>query len=239
MPVYFVMQAKQTDTGDSYEVSSSFSDEDWELLLRFRTESIRLRSCKWVADGLPQNFKIRWNPPAAMEVIVPDRPDDAAVAEVLLRLRPFILDRESFFYHKAAKILSRTVNDSHFRKIMRGLSDQFSGKDFSDQIKLFSGNASDALDLGSESFQSIMKKYETSFLQLNSHRTFQLWLNAFEFHLDEEKRAEYIRKSGGEPDELALAVFRSMIAGKVMAVLGLASIVTQIEEAPSTRRSET
>ena len=236
MPVRFVMVLFLV-SGKTYEVPGSIPDSDWELLVRFRDESLRLKSCKWVVHGLQHNVKIKWNRTDGMEVVTPGRPDASAFAEALHRLRPFILDREPLFYHKAAGVLCRSVDDGNFQGTMRRLADRFSGKDLSDQIKLFSAGIDRSQIPPGQSLDQMLRQFGSSFLQLNSPKALDLWLNAFEFHRDQEKRDEFIRRSGGEPGELALAVFRSMMAGKAEAVLWLAGLVTDIEKGPSTRRT--
>ena len=43
---------------------------------------------------------------------------------------------------------------------------------------------------------------------VHDEQTFNLWLNAFEFHRDRDKRATLTKALGGELDDLALLVCR-------------------------------
>ncbi len=190
--------------------AGTISDVDWAILIAFRNESRRLETCEWVLAGMPATFRVEASQTTGLIVHTPNRPTDAQVAEVLLRLRPFILQREPQFYNRVAGVLAGYFDHPWLREDMRKASDRFSG---ADQVGLYT--------------------LTRNILPINTPATFDLWLNAFEFHRDPDKYERFVRESGGEPGPLEHAVFRSMLVGKVDAVFGLGSVITAIEQAPS------
>ncbi len=72
-------------------------------------------------------------------------------------------------------------------------------------------------------------------LRLNTERAFKLWLNAFEYHRDSDKKAAFEQAVGGPLDLFAVVNFRRMLSDKAIVVLQVASLVSEIENAPSNR----
>ena len=234
MPVHFKTVLHHGNPDDGTVLSGELSEQKWELLTRFRDEVARLRSCRWVKDGVPSRFKINVNPADGMKLEMPGKPDETAVVEVLHCLRPFVLENEDTHFLKAVKALQSGVRDKRFKASLKPYRDRFTGDDQKDLVRLYELGVDSSLIDPAQPFEDMLKEYSDKHLQLNTEKALKLWLNAFEYHRDEDKRKEFETRTGGEPDELALAVFRSLIAGKVEAVIKFANLLESVAKAPST-----
>ncbi len=193
------------------------TDHDWGYLVGFRDETQRLASAEWVAAGMNADFTVSFSATEGLRVQTPNKPSNAQVAEVLQRIRPFVLRSEDLFFDKVMVVFERYLAHPWLTVQLQRARDQFSG---ADQASLYQLSANQ--------------------LQLNTQRALDLWLNAFEFHRDKRKAAAFIRESGRKPDELMLAVFRSMLVGKVDVLLRLGRMITGFEaHSPSARRNAT
>lgn len=202
MPLHFQIPIPNT----SDVVDGQFTDDEWATLRPFHAEWDRLRQAEWIANGMPAQFNIEWEDGVGQTLSTPDKPTNAQVKEVLHGLRPFVLNDEALFFPKALNIPMRALQHPWMREQKRiGLA-RFTGA-----------------DVGS------MYQLSANYLQLNTDRALNLWLNAFEYHRDPVKYATFIRERGKEPDELDLATFRSMLVGRVDAIQGLVGFITWFE----------
>lgn len=184
-------------------VDGQFTDDEWESLLAFRAESERLRRAEWIASGMSAPIHIEWSQGSPLTHSTPNRPSDAQVKEVLHGLRPFILQKDPHFFPRTLNILTGAIRHPWMRAQKRTALDRFVGADVRQLFQLTAGD-----------------------LELTAPRAIDLWLNAFEYHRDPVKHAEFVKERGGEPNDLDLAVFRSMLVGKVDAIMGLANFIT-------------
>ena len=66
-------------------------------------------------------------------------------------------------------------------------------------------------------------------LIVNSDKTLMTWLNAFEYHRDNDKRKLIEEIDKIIPEDFSRALFASMIIDKVRAVLELGDVITFLE----------
>jgi hypothetical protein len=98
---------------------------------------------------------------------VDNLPPEDDIAAFLLRLRPFILAKESSNFYRVCKILGRAIRHAGMAALLRQQRDEFSGRAFQSQIELFSNQT-----------------------MVNTEVVLQNWLNAYEYHRDPERREE-------------------------------------------------
>ena len=189
-------------------------------------------------DGLSANFKIKWNPTDGMKLETPNRPNDAAVVEVLHCLRPFVLQDEDTYFFKVAKTLQSGVRDKRFNAYLKPYKDRFTGDDQKDLIRLYTFNVDVSQFDPSWIAGEVPQEFAGKHLQMNTEKALKLWLYAFEYHRNQDDQREYEQRTGGRPDELALTVFRSLLAGKIEAILKFANLLVALEKAPGTTRTE-
>ena len=65
---------------------------------------------------------------------------------------------------------------------------------------------------------------------LNSEQVFQLWLNAYEYHRDEDKQARMEELHALLPFEWLRAMFLSMMIDRALAVLNIAAFIRFLEQ---------
>lgn len=64
---------------------------------------------------------------------------------------------------------------------------------------------------------------------LNSAKTFQLWLNAYEYHKDEDKKAALDELRALLPFEWLRGMFVSMMLDRALAVVNIANFIRFLE----------
>jgi len=88
----------------------------------------------------------------------------------------------------------------------------FSGEEFQQQVKMTASAGP-----GTEAV-------------LNSEATFQLWLNAYEYHRDERKKAAKDELHALLPFEWLRAMFVSMTMDRALAVINIANFIRFLEQ---------
>lgn len=217
MPVGINIKMTRANPHREEVFEAIITDVDWQYLVDFRNEVNHLATAEWVAAGMPGELHVAFSAEEGLRVETPNKPSNAQVSEVLEYLRPFILRSEALAFERVMVVFDRYLVHPWLKVEMQRVRDRFSGDD---QASMYQLSAND--------------------LRVNSPETLDLWLNAFRFHRDKRKAASFLGKSGREPDELMLAVFRSMLVGKVDALLGLGRMVTEFEgHSPSAKRKAT
>jgi hypothetical protein len=212
MPVpYRIHLTKQAD-GTEDVCSGLISDVDWLLFSTYRDYAEELKATEWVRSGLDAEYSVtsddKWN----TCVEVRNKPSDAVVSQLLHRMRPFVLQNEPTWYPTVNSRMRGYLDHSYLRQWLAAGRRIFDHGHF-----------------------SLYGQISINDLPLHDERTFNLWLNAFEYHRDQGKRAKLTEALNGPPDDLALAVFRAMLADKAAEVMRIAHLITDIETAPSNR----
>lgn len=183
-------------TGAQEVCEGTIADVDRELFALFHTYASELREAVWVRDGLDAEYSLDARADGVPVVTVPNRPTDTAVRELLMLLRPFLLNDEATYFPKVTarlrEYLTHPYLRAHLDRHRKGFADGY-GRAF------FTLSVND--------------------VAINDQRTFDWWLNAFHYHRDPQKRAKLLAVVRDDVDELTLAVFRSMIADKALAIL--------------------
>jgi hypothetical protein len=210
MPTRYRIVLRRGDDGPDEICAGEISDEDWRLFTAFRDFAEELRSAEWVRQGLDSRYSIHSEAGRGLVADVPKRPSDTALRELLHLIRPFVLQNEETHFPKVSARLWKYLNHPHLQQLLAHWRAVFSGEEMRRYFKITAHQ-----------------------LDINNDRALALWLNAFEYHRDADKREEFLRLHGGPPDELTLTVFRDMLASKAEAVFWLAELITAIERAPS------
>jgi hypothetical protein len=210
VPTRYRIVLRRGEDGPDEVCAGEISDEDWRLLTQFRDFAEELRSAEWVRQGLDSRYSIATEPGRGLVATVPKQPSDTALRELLHLLRPFVLQNEATYFPKVSGRLWKYLDHPHLQKLLAHSRAVFSGDEMRRYFKISAHQ-----------------------LDINDERTLSLWLNAFEYHRNPDKREEFLRLHGGPPDELTLTVFRDMLASKAEAVFWLADLITVIDRAPS------
>lgn len=207
MPRKLKMRLLRQDPPREETFEPIVTETDWAYLIAFRDEVRRMAACEWVRAGLNADYRIDYTQDNGVTIHVPHKPTNAQVAELLEGLRPFLLRVEDLHFDKIMAVLEKYFTHPWLKPTLKGVWEAYRGED---QAAMFQLSAND--------------------LQLNTEPSLNLWLNAFRFHRDKRKAAAFITKAGREPDELMLAVFRSLIAAKALTLIRLGDWVSEFEK---------
>jgi hypothetical protein len=197
-------------------------DEDWDRLIAFRDHATELQSSEWVKAGLDKDYSVRSDAAGRPIVDVPGRPTDAAVRELLLLLRPFVLQKEATSFLRVLGVLRRYLKHPAFDTLFERHRRVFLKGEFGLYGEISVGGPG-------------VNPLSDEMLVLNDSDTLDLWLNAFVYHRDADKRKELLRHMGRKDDELSLAALRALIADKAWMVLWLADFINDMANSPTTR----
>jgi hypothetical protein len=220
MAIPFRFRISMRTSGMEEICEGEIPDDDWARLIAFRDCARELETAEWVKNGLDADYNVTSRESGEPLVEVPNRPTDAAVRELLLLLRPFILEKEFTFYLRVLGILRRYVQ----HPALAALFEQQKRFFLTGHFGLFG-----KISVGGPHADP----FSDDMLVLNDSDTFDLWLNAFVYHRDSEKRAALMAHFGKEDDEFILASLRALIADKAYAVLWLANFVDQMANSPT------
>ncbi len=206
MPQPFNIRFTNKEKGNEIEVNGEIPDTDWNRLLRFKQYVMALQECGPVKNGMNVSCNVKWDIEKGLRIMA-QLPNDDEISILLHRLRPFVLQNESTNFYNICGILSRYLTHSILREIIAKQRDLFSGKDFQSQIQI---NLNETM--------------------LNSEAVLNKWLNAFEYHRDEEKQKELELLHALLPMENSKVIFISMMIDKVKAIMEITRIVVLLEK---------
>jgi hypothetical protein len=213
MPVPFNIRLTRESDGAVETCAGTIDDADWALFATFRDYSTSLGSSEWVRACLDAGYSIMEDGAGIPQIEAPYRPSDAAFRELLHLMRPFVLQNEPTWYPSINSTLRGYLQHPYLQ---------------------------DWLAVGRRIFDNgrfhLYGQISINDLPLHSEKTFQTWLNAYEYHRDQTKRAKLEAAFNGPPDEMSLAAFRSILADRTVEVRRLAALISNIENAPSNRQ---
>ncbi len=200
------------DKNERIDFCGEFSDEEWELLEHFIEESEKLFESEIYPLKIKGNFKINWN---EEEGFTDDSTllSDDEFSILLHRLRPFVLQNESIHLPKVCNYLKKRIKHPKIVQWIDEDREMFLGRRFESLVKIKCRNQADS---------------NLNDIQINSEETLKKWLNAFEYHRDEPKRAEFKSMEKFLPNDTQKAIFTYMLVDKVRAITRLFNIIYNI-----------
>jgi hypothetical protein len=204
MPKKYKLHFRNDSSGEEYEIEGELSEEDCSLLERYLTNCDRLFDSKWIKEGMPCSLHLEFKigQPLSGSADLPDWDD---IIVVLHKFRRFGLQNESTYFYKIANLLSRNIQLPFFHSIIDRFRKQFSGAQFQQQMAITSND-----------------------VILNSERILNDWLNAYEYHEDEDKKAFIDSLHRILPLELTKPILLHVLSDRIRAVFKMASFVEVI-----------
>jgi hypothetical protein len=193
-------------TGETIEAQGTFPEKEWRILARFTEYADQLRQNLLGRQGAAVSFTVRGETGSGLEYEVA-LPTDDELGAFLHRLRPFVLPKERTAFSSVTEILRRRLVHPVALDVL------------SRHHALFAG----------ESFQSLFT-VTINDLIINSEEALRLWLNGFEYHRDEDKRAALEALAPVMPLEAARAIFINMMLDKSTAVREVAGMIRVLIE---------
>lgn len=210
MPRAFAVTLRERTTDRQLNISGEIPDDDWETLMVYADEVVALESMRVFQNGVNVHFSLKWDAGTRQLRFEGDLPPDEDIFAILHRLRPFILQKERANFYRIVKMLSRHLDDAIARAVLKRQRDLYSGKDFQEQL-------------------TIQWQSESQRVVVNAEETVMKWLNAYEYHQDEQKRQEIEEIDRLLPRGAPRAIFVSMLLDKIKAIINVAVLIRTIE----------
>jgi hypothetical protein len=177
------------------DVIAVFNDEEVKKFKAYLLHIQELSSTKIGREGMNPRLKVEWEQGKEMTFNADLPPVDDLLA-YLLRLRPFLLQNEYASFESVCGILRRRINTTHFRGFIKTQMDFFKGHVITSTFQITVNNA----------------------ILVNSEKTLMDWLNAYEYHRDQEKREKLQSVFNIMTDDGAKAIFVMLIVDKANAI---------------------
>lgn len=204
MPKHFSVTLNNPEWSGPITAKGTIPDDEWRRLVAFVEYARELRTSTLLNRSPRWSYGFAFNQEEGIKPSV--LPPKIEVRELAMLLRPFILQTEGTFFYDIVGLLGKHFSPDAFRLWFKAWRARFSGRD---------GQA--------------LLRAEFGGVVLNSEEGLKLWLNAYEFHRDEDKRAvlEGIKDSG-LPFEVAEGLFVEMLTCQAEAVLLAAAFIEKL-----------
>ncbi|MHB1350288.1 MAG: hypothetical protein ACYCYR_10495 [Desulfobulbaceae bacterium] len=191
------------NSGDSTELIIEFTEKEWWQLQSYLKAVVELHATRFVknSSGVKLNFK--WDKDVGITWSVKMPPEDDLFA-FLHRIRPLILEKEPYNFQKIRKMIERKIQKS-IPPILPSLLDLFTGKSMQRQVVMISNDHI-----------------------INSEKILFTWLNAHEYHRDQDKQKLLEELHKIMPIEWSRGVFVNLLIDKAKAIFQLADFVKLI-----------
>lgn len=187
--------------GREDELKPEWTDLEWRRLLEFTKEAEGLTATEFIKSGAGTQLKISFQQGQGLKV-ASTRPSMEALRQLLHAIRPFILQREPFSFVNMTSLIGKKLSHPVIRALLKSHSEEFSG-------------------LRSQRLFTLKLNH----LMLNSDEALMKWLNAYEYHRDEDKQLELEQLTRAFPSEALITMFASMLTNKVRAIMELADLI--------------
>lgn len=192
--------------GTHRKAAITFEDEEWELLRRARAYCADVRVPELIERGTwSTKLTIRWEAGQGL-IAFGSLPPDEEISAVLHRLRPLILENEPTYFHRVTNIVARRAGDPGMSSLIDRLKALFAGKAFQQAVTITVDGRT-----------------------VNSEETLKTYLNAHEFHRDEDKQAEIASLQEMFPTQAIRGIFILLIVDKLKAIRGLEMLLETLE----------
>jgi len=192
-------------TGEKASCAGEFPDDEWKRLDRFLEYADELSATGMVRNKRTISYSMKWHHEQgeSHEATLPP-PDE--LSAFLHRMRPFVLDNEPTHVPRILNVLARRVTLPQARRILDIHRKRF--------LKQLDGDL----------------RISTGEVELTSEETLKKWLNAFEYHRDEDKQLELRAVTEGFPPPSSRAIFLISLFDKANAVFETASLIRALKK---------
>ena len=200
MPPESNLTLKVRDT-EAVTIRAKFEDEEWKCLGEFVRDAEELDSTPVVQGGFATSLKIVFAEGNGLTIEAKAPPIDA-VRLFLHKLRPFILENEPASFYRVAAILDRRYEHEAIRAVVASHRRCFSTRQAQ---SLFTINLNGTI--------------------INSDETLMKWLNAHEYHRDQDKQKELVELNRAFPAEALKTILISLLVDKAQSIFALADFI--------------
>lgn len=184
-----------SDSADAV-LAGSFDSQNWDLLQRYLRAVYDLLETRYVKNGMPASLHISWQKESGL-TIDPKLPDWEEVMVFLHRFRPVGLQSEATYFSTVANLLKKELVHPSVRRLLDNIREQFR-----DQTGY---------------------TFEIDGTVVNSEDILGTWLNAYEYHRDQDKQKIIDDLHRSFPLDATKVLFLTMLRQKMIAVRNLAA----------------
>jgi hypothetical protein len=199
---------RERSSNNEASVIAEFSDDEVRHLRAFRTYVNDLLSVKLVKDGVACAVNVDYKEGLGTTVTSQLPPSEEIMA-MLHRLRPLILNDEHASFNRVCGIIGARIDEPILRRALKRQRQIYDGRSMQKQI-------------------IVTATADNSEMVINSEKALFAWLNAYEYHRDEDKRKEIDRFHQLLPLDHSKAFFLMLITNKIRAIETLARLVDLI-----------
>lgn len=208
-----------TDVDGTRKVEFDFSDQEWALLDEYAAIFDELAGSPATQALAGFGFSIKWDREMGWERVDTSRfPSITDLAAFLHLFRPIILNDERTFLMKVLGVISQRAPS----KAWKALNAEFDGRRFASMVTIAMTPA------------PTPEEPTPATLVLNSGRTLQKWLNAFEYHRDADKAAEFSEIHADDfptPDHVK-GLMLQLLVDKLTAAAKLRQLIGSFQKGP-------
>ncbi len=191
---------------DGHEVNGKMFLDDLSIgvLKKYLANCDRLLAARIIEIGFPVIKSIKFDAISGMTIDVSDY-DDRDVSEFLHLARPLFLSDDRASFAKTMEVLGRANKDGAIRGHLRFLWGLYNRGDYAPYVKL-----------------------STADFEVFSDTMTQTWLNATEYHQDEEKEKIIKKIESALTPQAARSLFIAQLSGRIRAISKLKDLVTRV-----------
>lgn len=208
-----------TDADGFKKIETDFEDVEWALLEEYAAVFDEVLASPATRAVASFGFSIEWDHAAGWAPVdTSGFPSKTELAAVLHLLRPVILNDERTYFMKVLGVITRHASS----KAWKALRGQFDGRRFESMITI------------SMTTPATSNQPNPQTLILNSGRVLQKWLNAFEYHRDAGKAAEFSEIHAEDfptPDHVK-GLMLQLLVDKIAAAAKLREVIRVLQNGP-------
>ena len=209
---------KYKSTGETISYTGQIPGESWKALLKFHDEVDKLSTVLEKCENIGITFDLQWSRDGnALKLVVRKSIDSRDLESILHRLRPFILNDEPFEFNRMVNLLQRYMRYDGVLEYTDFLKNIFSGKDPQSCAKVVYERLGESGEL------------EESHV-VNSEKILWTWLNAYEYHRDDDKQKLIEKIDEVLPEGLSRILFQAMIKDKIEAIFRFKGVISGIKD---------
>jgi hypothetical protein len=201
-------EVTRADSGEKAPVTAEFSEEEVECLRAYCRYVEEVFAVKLVQDGIPCSVRLDYKEGVGTTV-TSELPPDEDVVVLLHRLRPLILHNEHASFNKVTGILGGRIEEPLVRAALKTQHAIYDGRAMQRQVVVRS--TADGAEI-----------------VINSETALFKWLNAYEYHRDQDKKREIDRYHQLLPLDHSKAFFLMLLSDKIRAIASIASFADVI-----------
>ncbi len=204
MPLCGQVTFTADDIKDPVTITYIIEDSDVAILEAYCKYVDELSTATLVKQGMPTSFEIKYNAGEGCQ-FSSTLPDWDHVAVLLHRLRPLILHKEHASFDTVSGIVGRILASPYAKRTLKEIRKTYSGKRFQSQILI---------------------KFDDT--MLNSEDALMDYLNAFEYHRDQDKALKFERLHQLLPSESSKSLLLILLSEKIKACFSMANLLKLI-----------